>query len=362
MLHLGGVAHHSPPEHGGHPGQIGHALGDEAAGAALGAAEGEVFLLQEPEHRRLDGGHVGAVDQGAEFGPQPRLHRVDEGVGGLFILRPGGDAQLALPLLGVGGQGGVGHGVHLVPQLGLHGGLPDAEELQGAGDDHPVGQAFQVGHHPVGEHGLTLPGRAGEHDHADAAGLKGHAGGGAPVVVQHRAPLGEHGLLVVVLRHGPAGVEPLEVGLDAAGGGLMEHQRFAEALRQHVLGEVVAGGAQAAGGDDNVRPGAGQLHGGAEPLGVVAHHRVVVDVDAQGGQALGEHLGVGVGNISKQQLGAHGDELGGMGHGNALPLLIGVTPPGPLPHRRGSWAGNPRWCPRRRRRPPPGRWAAGPAP
>ena len=102
--------------------------------------------------------------------------------------------------------------------------------------------------------------------------------------------LGQHGLLVVVLRHGAAGVEPLKVGLDAAGGGRVEHQLFAEALGQHVFGQIVAGGAQAAGGNENVRPAFGQLHRGPQPLGVVAHHRVVVDVDAQGRQALGEHL------------------------------------------------------------------------
>lgn len=131
--------------------------------------------------------------------------------------------------------------------------------------------------------------------------LEGHAGGGAPVVVQHRAPLGQHGLLVVVLRHGAAGVEPLKVGLDAAGGGRVEHQLFAEALGQHVFGQIVAGGAQAAGGNENVRPAFGQLHRGTQPLGVVAHHRVVVDVDAQGRQALGEHLGVGVGDVAQQR-------------------------------------------------------------
>ena len=48
----------------------------------------------------------------------------------------------------------------------------------------------------MGEHGPALPGRAGEHDHADPLRLKGHAGGGAPVVVQHVAPLREHGLRV----------------------------------------------------------------------------------------------------------------------------------------------------------------------
>ena len=262
MLHLGGVAYHAAAEHGGYPGQIGHALGDQPAGAALGAAQGEALFLQKLEHRRLQGGYVGAVDEGAEPGPQALLHRGDQGPGSLLVRRFGGDAQLTLPLLGIGGQGGVGHGLHLLPELGLHGGLPDAEELERPGDNDPVGQALQVGDHPVGEHGPALPGRAGEHDDPHPVRLEGHAGGGAPVVVQNRAPLGQHGLLVVVLRHGAAGVEPLKVGLDAAGGGRVEHQLFAEALGQHVFGQIVAGGAQAAGGNKNVRPAFGQLHRG----------------------------------------------------------------------------------------------------
>ena len=208
------------------------------------------------------------------------------------------DAQLAFPLLGVGGQGGVGHGVHLLPQLGLHGRLPNAEELQGTGDDDPVGQLPEVGEDPVGEHGLALPGRAGEHDDPDPVGFKGHAGGGAPVVVQHGAALGQHGLLVIVVRHGAVGVQILEIGLNPLGGGGVKHQLFAKALGQHRFGQVIAGGPQPAGGEDDVGTGTGQLHGGAQPLRVIAHHRVIVDVDAQGAEPLRQHLGVGVGDVA----------------------------------------------------------------
>ena len=203
-------------------------------------------------------------------------------------------------------------GIHQVPQLVLHGGLADAEGLHRPGDDDTVGQVLQIGDRPVAEHHLTLPGRAGEHEHVDSVGLEGHAGGSAPVVLQHGAALREHGLLEIIFGHGPLHLE--EAVPDALGRGLVEEESLAEGLRQGHLGQVVAGGAQTAGGDDDVGTGPGNFHRLADPLGVIPHHRVVEDVDAQLGQALGDHLGVGVGDISQQQLGADGDEFSGMAH------------------------------------------------
>ena len=320
MLHGVGVAHHPAPENRRGAGQVGHALGDEAAGAGLGGAEGEAPVLQKGEDGALQVLDVGAIDHVPQQRPELRLHRGDEGLGLRLGGSLGGDAQLHLPLFGVGGQGGVGHGVHPLPQHGLHRGLPHAEDLQGPGEDGAVGEGPEVGQGPVGEHGPALPGRAGEHEHVDPLGLEGAAGGGAPVVVEDGAALGEQGLLKVVLRHGPGGVEPPEVVGDAVGGGLVELQGEAEGGGQGLLGEVVAGGPQPAGGDEDVGPPLGDVHGGAEAFGVVPHHGVVVDVDAQGGQALGDHLGVGVGDAAQQQLGADRDKLGSMRHWQRPPI------------------------------------------
>ena len=52
----------------------------------------------------------------------------------------------------------------------------------------------------------------------------------------------------------------------------------------------------------------------AQPLGVVAHHGVPKDVDPQRGQALGDHLRVGVCDVAEEQLRPHGDDLSGMRH------------------------------------------------
>ena len=240
--------------------------------------------------------------------------RASASVGGL-----GGDAQLALPLLGVGGQGGVGHGVHLLPELVFHLRLPDAEELERPGDDGPVGQRAEIGRRPVAEHGGALPGRAGEHEDVDALRFKRAAGCGPPVVLKDGGTLREVELLGVVGRHLPA--DFLEEG-PAAGLGLrVMDQLFSKARGQYIFRQVVAGGAQPPRGDNQVGPGFGQFHRRPQPPGVVPHHGVVIDVDPQGGEPLGEHLCVGIGDVAEEQLGAHGDELRSMGHGNALPFL-----------------------------------------
>ena len=137
----------------------------------------------------------------------------------------------------------------------------------------------------------------------DPLRLKGAAGGGAPVVHQNGAPLGEHGLLVVVLGEFAAPV--FGELLQPAHRVLIPVQLFPKGLRQHVLGQVVAGRAQAAGGDDNVRPLLGDGHRLPGPLGVVPHHCVPIHIQPQGAETLGEHLSVGVGDAAQQQLGAH---------------------------------------------------------
>ena len=89
----------------------------------------------------------------------------------------------------------------------------------------------------------------------------------------------------------------------------MELQRDAEGFADGLLGEIVVGGAEAAGGDDDVGPPLGDGQGVLQPLGVVPHHGVVVDVDSQGAEPLGEHLGVRIGDVAQEQLGTHGDQF-----------------------------------------------------
>ena len=167
------------------------------------------------------------------------------------------------------------------------------------GDDDLLGEGAEVRLHAAAEHGLALVGRPRQHQHMDAVRFKGAAGGGAHGIVEHGAALRQLGLLGVVFRHGHMEGGLIE-GPDVLQNVLVQHQLLAEGGADGLLGQIVVGGPQAAGGEDDVRPVAGNVQRLPQPLGVVPHHRVPEDVDAQGGQALREHLGVGVGNVAQQ--------------------------------------------------------------
>ena len=147
------------------------------------------------------------------------------------------------------------------------------------------------------EHGRHLVGRAGEHEDVDAAALKGAAGSGAHGIVKDHAVLGQLRLLGVVLRHGDMEGR-LVKGADLLQNLRVKYQFFPKGLTDGLLCQIVVGGSQAPCGDDDVRPAAGGLHGLFQALRVVAHHGVPEDVDPQGGQTLGDGLGVGVDNIT----------------------------------------------------------------
>ncbi len=100
----------------------------------------------------------------------------------------------------------------------------------------------------------------------------------------------------------------------------MEHQLLTEGLTDGLLGQIIVGGAQATGGDDDVRPAAGNGQGLFQALRVVAHHGVPEDVDPQGGEALGDGLGVGVYDVAEKQLRANSEDFSYMGHGMDLPF------------------------------------------
>ena len=143
----------------------------------------------------------------------------------------------------------------------------------------PLGELGQIRGHLLPEHGQTLPGRAGEHHHMHAIHAEGTARGGAPTVFQHRAPTGQIGLLEVVGRHGAPGLG--KVVPDALLTLGVKLQRKSKGPRHHLFGQVVAGGPQSPGGDEDVCPASGNLHRLGQAGGVVPHHGGVVDVEAQ---------------------------------------------------------------------------------
>ena len=195
MLDLIAIADDTALEHGGGAGHVGQPLGDQATGAGLGAAQRQAAVFQQLQHGSFQIGYIHAVDYVTQQGAQLGFHRCDERLRRLFAFRLGGDAQLALALLGVGGQRGVGHGIHLLPQQGFQLGFAHTENFQRAGQNDALAQLGQVGLRLLVKHVHALGGRPRQHEHVLAVCLKGAAGGGAPVVGEDGAAHGQHGLL-----------------------------------------------------------------------------------------------------------------------------------------------------------------------
>jgi hypothetical protein len=84
-----------------------------------------------------------------------------------------------------------------------------------------------------------------------------------------------------------------------------EVEGFGEAL----AGEVVFGGAEAAGEKDDVGAVDGDVDGGAEMVAIVADDGLERDGDAEVVEAGGEVERVGVLAMRREHLGANGDDL-----------------------------------------------------
>ena len=256
----------------------------------------------------------------------------------------GGHLQQAVTLLGIGGHGGVCHGVHLIPEHLIHGAFAQAEDAQRVGDNLLVRQFFQIGYGAGAEHGVALLGRAGDHDDDLPVLFKGAARRGAPVVVKHRAALRQHGLLKVIGGDLPAQIDIL---IQAPVLVFIPHQLKTKGLRQDLLCQIVTGGAQSAGGDDDIRPLLCHLHA-VQPPGIIPHYGVVAHIDADLGKHFGDIPGVGVGHMAQQQLRAHGEDFGVVGfiHFQGVSFLcrVPLRPPAlrypaqlPPPPRPSAW-------------------------
>ena len=218
---------------------------------------------------------------------------------------------MALPHLGVDGSGGI-----LVLEQRAAPGLQvalAAQNVQGQAVQGAAGAGGQQGANPLVPHGGQLMGRAGQqHGAAALLVLEPHARCGAVVVHDLAALHRHHGLLAVVVGHGAAGAQVKR--LDLCQFLLIKGEAVAVAGGHRLLGQVVGGGAEAAAEHQQVTALLCRIHQLGHAGGVVSDDVLVQHVDAQRRQLLTEELGVGVQNVTQQQLGAHGDDLSG--HGN----------------------------------------------
>ena len=149
---------------------------------------------------------------------------------------------------------------------------------------------------------LGGPGMAMMYRCRRARGLDPPAGRGAARVGDGARGGDEHGCLT--LRSGKATPRAEKKARRARSSVGVDEHLLAHDGGDGLAGEVVLGGAEAAGHDDDVGALEGDLDGAGEAVEVIADGGLVVEVDADGGQAGGEVRGVGVEDLAEEDLGA----------------------------------------------------------
>ena len=310
------VGHKAVAEHLACAGHTGQALGDHAAGAAFGGGNGQAIGPQRVHHRFFQPGDILIIHRIAQqiielFGVGA-AHGLRLGV----ILRPGGDADLALAGLAVDGGGGVRvfqQRTHPVLQIALAAQHPQRQAVQGAA--LPRQQQWAYAFLP---HGLHLMGHAG-HQHGTAAVLLEPCARRGAVVVDHLMPVHRHHGLLAVVGGGLAPGAGKEVHdlLPLIG---VKGKGIAKTGGHRLLGQVVRRGAQPAGEHQQVAPLFCFVDKIRQTVMVIADGALPPDGDAQRGQLPAEVLGIGVKNIAEQQLGTHTDDL--CCHGQINPRIL----------------------------------------
>jgi hypothetical protein len=300
----------SPARNTGAAGDIGKSRGDEAAGARLGDGDGGVPLSQEAPHQGLQLFVVPAKDQGTQALADLAFEVIQHPADGRRIVSLAGQADVDLAGMGQDPDGRIPHLAKVVADGLVNLGLADPAGLEYPGHDpapDPKGLP-DPGDHLLDEHGLHLRGDAGQAGHTAPAIFQEQPGRRPVGIRQHVGSLGDHGLLPVVLGHGdlPVREAPFDVGQD----GRIQAQPPVQDGRHDVAGQVVLGGPQAAGGDDDVGSAQGLAQRCLDAGGIVPHRRLEEQVNARLGQPLGDPAGVGIHDLAQEQLGADGQDLG----------------------------------------------------
>ena len=169
--------------------------------------------------------------------------------------------------------------------------------------NHTACQSGKICHACRAEYRRAFPGRPGQHHDMHAVRFKHTARCGTPVVGQYPAACRQHGLLHIVLGH-------LSADLFKKCGNppqrwLVQHQLFAKCLCDGFTGQIIQCGAQTAGGNNQIRPFAGNVQHFLQPFRIVSHYGLIIDINAQLIQTHGNHLRIGVYNVTQQDFRAY---------------------------------------------------------
>ncbi len=157
------------------------------------------------------------------------------------------------------------------------------------------------------QHGLQFPGHARHRDHDAPCVLNHKARRGAVWVLKRDRPLGRIRLFQVVARGTPA--DAPEEGLQFFHQFGPQFQRPPKHLRDALPRDVVLRRPQPSGRQHHVRPGKRRFQRAVDPLPVVAHRRLLVEVDPVLGKHLPHKRGVGVHDLAQEQFRPYHDNF-----------------------------------------------------
>ena len=119
--------------------------------------------------------------------------------------------------------------------------------------------------------------RSRQVDQGLAALLHGHTRCRTGAVIEEDGALWDHGLALLVFRHGRAAVMDEDPLADRFGDGFIINERHSHEAGADDLGHIALGRPEAACGDDHVDAGQGRLQGFFHALRVVADRRMIDD-------------------------------------------------------------------------------------
>lgn len=279
-------------------------MGDIASGTALGSGYGHSALTALLE-QYLGGSEVGiGKDGGAEY----LLERLDPA--GHFIAHERGilvmsvEAEAYQSRLGqigemeIGGQGVLPRGyLHGQGALGVIG-----DHEHGMLDMHRRGETLAQGRkHSLGHHGRGLEWHTGHrHKHVVGITLKPHDRRGAHAVLYHTARAWHYGLGLGERIHLYA--TAVEYLVDILGDGGVGDHLASEIAPQHLLGDVVLGGAETTGGEHYLAALESAVDGTGDVGGIIAHGLHVVHFPSVGSNVTGYPARIGIGDLPYEQL------------------------------------------------------------
>ena len=310
LFDLVAVGDDAAEKDGAGAGNIGKAMAQEAARAGFRHGKGVLPRGQELNEDQFQRVVVGPENDRAEQLFDPASAFGQQG-GGFFPASGQADVHFA-------NAGAIGQFQTVADQVlqragdfFFDDGFAQAGGFEGVAEEWEGEGKFAVEERDDGseEHGPQFARRAGQEDEALVAGgdVQGQAGGGAVGIGEDGGAFGDHGLDLDIGGHGTAarGKELFDPGE----GGRVEDQFAAEGMGGKLAGEVVAGGAEAAGDEDEIGTAQRLAEGGLDARAVVGDAHLAGDFVAEVGELAAKPLLVGVEDAPDQEFGAGVDEF-----------------------------------------------------